>query len=126
MVRTRKGLSKEAYTYWQKHGFDVKLRAELNWKEEEYIKYEEEQHKKQCAGTDTGDKQPRKKILTKAARKVNPINPPAGIKKPHRYRPGTVALHEIHHYQKSTELLIRKLPFQRLVREIAQDFKTDL
>ena len=29
-------------------------------------------------------------------------------------------------YQKSTELLIRKLPFQRLVREIAQDFKTDL
>ncbi|KAK6030391.1 core histone H2A/H2B/H3/H4 [Ostertagia ostertagi] len=28
--------------------------------------------------------------------------------------------------EKSTELLIRKLPFQRLVREIAQDFKTDL
>ena len=45
---------------------------------------------------------------------------------PHRYRPGTVALHEIHHYQKSTELLIRRLPFQRLVREVAQDFKTDL
>ena len=45
---------------------------------------------------------------------------------PHRYRPGTVALREIRKYQKSTELLIRKLPFQRLVREIAQDFKTDL
>ena len=43
-----------------------------------------------------------------------------------RYRPGTVALREISKYQKSTELLIRKLPFQRLVREIAQDFKTDL
>ena len=42
------------------------------------------------------------------------------------YRPGTVALREIRKYQKSTELLIRKLPFQRLVREIAQDFKTDL
>ena len=42
-------------------------------------------------------------------------------KKPHRYCPGTVALHEIRRYQKSTELLIRKLPFQRLVREIAQD-----
>ncbi|EMS58296.1 Histone H3.3 [Triticum urartu] len=41
-------------------------------------------------------------------------------------RPGTVALREIRKYQKSTELLIRKLPFQRLVREIAQDFKTDL
>jgi histone H3 len=37
-----------------------------------------------------------------------------------------VALREIRRYQKSTELLIRKLPFQRLVREIAQDFKTDL
>ena len=47
-------------------------------------------------------------------------------KKPRRYRPGTVALREIRRYQKSTELLIRKLPFQRLVREIAQDFKTDL
>ena len=46
--------------------------------------------------------------------------------KPHRWRPGTVALRAIRKYQKSTELLIRKLPFQRLVREIAQDFKTDL
>ena len=51
-----------------------------------------------------------------------------GVKKAkgYRYRPGTVALREIRHYQKSTELLIRKLPFRRLVREIAQDFKTDL
>jgi histone H3 len=49
-----------------------------------------------------------------------------GVKKPHRYRPGTVALREIRRYQKSTKLLIRKLPFQRLVREIAQGFKTDL
>ena len=49
-----------------------------------------------------------------------------GIKKPFRHRPGTVALREIRRYQKPTELLIRKLPFQRLVREIAQDFKTDL
>lgn len=50
----------------------------------------------------------------------------SGIKKPHRFRPGTVALREIRNYQKTTDLLIRKLPFQRLVREIAQDFKTDL
>lgn len=47
-------------------------------------------------------------------------------KKPHRFRPGTVALREIRRYQKSGELLIRKLPFQRLVREIAQDFKVCL
>ena len=46
--------------------------------------------------------------------------------KPHRYRPGTAALKDIRHFQKNTALLIRKLPFQRLVREIAQDFKTDL
>ena len=46
-------------------------------------------------------------------------------KKPHRFRPGTVALREIRRYQKSTELLIRKAPFRRLVREIVQDFKRD-
>ena len=46
--------------------------------------------------------------------------------KPHRYRAGTVALQDICHFQKTSALLIRKLPFQRLVREIAQDFKTDL
>ncbi|XP_031468038.1 histone H3.3C-like, partial [Phasianus colchicus] len=46
----------------------------------------------------------------------------------HRLRdqPGTVVLHKIHRYRKSMELLIRKLPFQRLVCEITQDFKTDL
>lgn len=49
-----------------------------------------------------------------------------GIKKPQRFRPGTVALREIRRYQKNTDMLIRKLPFSRLVREIAQDFKTDL
>ena len=41
-----------------------------------------------------------------------------GVKKLYRYRPGTVALREIWQYQKSTELLIRKMPFQHLVREI--------
>ena len=56
----------------------------------------------------------------------SPLVHGSGIKKPHRFRPGTVALREIRKYQKSTELLIRKLPFQRLVKEIAQDFKADL
>lgn len=46
--------------------------------------------------------------------------------RPHRYKPGSVALREIRRYQKSTEVLIRRLPFQRLVREIAQDVRTDL
>ena len=46
----------------------------------------------------------------------------AGQKKrrPRRYRPGTVVLREIRRYQRSSELLIRQIPFQRLVREIAQ------
>jgi histone H3 len=79
---------------------------------------------KQTARKSTGGKAPRKQLATKAARKSAPAT--GGLKKPHRYRPGTVALREIRRYQKSTELLIRKLPFQRLVREIAQDFKTDL
>ena len=79
---------------------------------------------KQTARKSTGGKAPRKQLATKAARKSAPAT--GGVKKPHRYRPGTVALREIRRYQKSTELLIRKLPFQRLVREVAQDYKTDL
>jgi histone H3 len=75
-------------------------------------------------GKSTGGKAPRKQLASKAARKSAPST--GGVKKPHRYKPGTVALREIRRYQKSTELLIRKLPFQRLVREIAQDFKSDL
>ena len=69
-------------------------------------------------------KQPKKHLATKAAKKS--ASTTGGVKKPHRYRPGTVALREIRKYQKSTELLVRKLPFQRLVREIAQEYKSDL
>jgi len=80
---------------------------------------------KQTARRSTGGSAPRKQLATKAARRAAPAA--GGLpKKPHRYRPGTVALREIRRYQKSTQLLIRKLPFQRLVREIAQEFKTDL
>ena len=79
---------------------------------------------KQTARKSTGGKQPRKQLATKAARKSAPGT--GGVKKPHRYRPGTVAIREIRRYQKSTDLLIRKLPFQRLVREIAQEFRTDI
>jgi histone H3 len=80
---------------------------------------------KQTSRKSTGGKAPRRALATKAARKTGK---PAtgGVKKPHRYRPGTVALREIRRYQKSTDLLIGKLPFQRLVREIAQDFRTDI
>ena len=108
---------------------------------------------KQTARKSTGGKAPRKQLATKvnqllcffivdkscsathnnsspfvyfskAARKSAPR--PKGTRKPHRYRPGTVALREIRRYQKGTELLIRKLPFQRLVREIALEINEDL
>ena len=101
---------------------------------------------KETARKKTG-KSPRKQLVTKnPIKKLTPAqarknvakanqaaqqnlgNPPktGGLKRPMRYRPGTVALREIRHYQKTTELLIRKLPFSRLVREVTQDFKTDL
>lgn len=78
---------------------------------------------KYTGGKSTGGKAPRKPLATKAARRKSV---PGSVKKPPRFRPGTVALRMIRRYQKSTELLIRKLPFQRLVREVAQDFKTDI
>ena len=79
---------------------------------------------KQTARKNTGGKAPRKHIAHKQAKKS--AAPSGAVKKAHRFRPGTVALREIRKYQKSTELLIRKLPFQRLVREIAAEFKSDL
>ena len=79
---------------------------------------------KQTVRKHTGGKFPRKVLAGKVGRACGPAM--GGVKKPHRYRPGTVALRQIRHYQKSTQLLIRKIPFQRLVREIAQDYKTDL
>ena len=56
--------------------------------------------------------------------KTKPIIPT--VRKPHRFRPGTQALKEIRRLQRSHDLLLLKKPFQRLVREIAADFKTDL
>jgi len=79
---------------------------------------------KQSARKSTGGKAPRKQLATKAARREAPAC--GGQKKKRRWRPGIVALREIRRFQKSTELLIRKLPFQRLVREIAYDFNTEL
>ena len=63
----------------------------------------------------------RKKAAARMAKKDGQKAPKGGVKKCYRYRPGTVALKQIRQYQKSTELLIRKLPFQRLVCEIASD-----
>ena len=75
---------------------------------------------KQTARKSTGGKAPRKQLATKAARKSAPAT--GGVKKPYRYRPGTVALREIRRYQKSTDLLIHKLPFYHLICEIGSDY----
>ena len=56
----------------------------------------------------SGIRPPRKRLL----------NPRGQVRKPRRYRPGTVALRQIRKYQRSTELFIRKLSFQRLVKEV--------
>ena len=75
-------------------------------------------------------KGPRKTVsakgAAKGARKKHPLNSQlyrSDDKKPHRYRPGTVSLREIRRYQKSTNLLIPKLCYQRLVREINEHHK---
>jgi histone H3 len=76
-----------------------------------------------------GGKQPRKSPVKKVAATNADGSLQDAVKKirrPHRFRPGVVALREIRKYQKSTELLIRKIPFQRLVREIAQGHRQDL
>lgn len=77
----------------------------------------------------TTGKAPRKGIASKGKKsgatkkKASTSQSSTGVKKPFRYRPGTVALREIRRYQKGTELLLRKLPFQRLIREIATEGK---
>jgi histone H3 len=74
---------------------------------------------KQTARKSTGGKAPRKALQTLAVRKHTPKT--GGIKKAHRFRPGTVALREIRRYQQSTDTLIPLAPFSRLVREISQE-----
>lgn len=69
----------------------------------------------------------KRRIARKAPKSAEPIvEPIVKALGPHkRFRPGTVALRDIRRLQKSTELLIRKLPFQRLVKEIANDRYND-
>lgn len=103
---------------------------------------------KQTARGMTGGKAPRKTVATKAATKgakskkrgktrltaakktrskaPKTVEGAPGIKKTGRFRPGTVALRDIKKYQKSTDLLLRRLPFQRLVREITQDWRQEV
>ena len=72
-----------------------------------------------------GGRVKRKATIVEEARTIATKHKPSKtIRKPFRFRPGTQALRQIHRYQKSTELLIGKRNFGRLVREIARDFTT--
>jgi len=77
---------------------------------------------KQTSRTVHHGKAPRVDLIKKASSTVGIKNP----RKKYRARPGTSALRQIRRYQKSTDMLISKAPFSRLVREIASDFKFDL
>ena len=138
MTRTKSTLGRVLARYYNWYGMTGRLRAylkRLGWTEERIRQYDKENHLKVSpdhegenpkvpAPSDTTWLRAHKHLLgqAKPPRKRG-AGQPAAPKKPHQYRLGTVALHEIRRFQKSTELLIRRLPFQRLVWEIAQDFK---
>ena len=67
-----------------------------------------------------GEKQPQKHLLRKVL--CLGTTPTEGIKNPHCYRPGMAASREIRRYQKSTECLIKRSPFKKLIQEISQEY----
>ena len=85
------------------------------------LKVIQEELRKTLAKKKAAEQEAQAAKAAKAAKKSGVKAPK--VKRLHRFRSGTVALKEIRRYQKSTELLIRKLPFQRLVREISGDHK---
>ena len=141
MTVTKSTLGKVLARYYNWYGMTRRLRATLSrlgWMEERITQYDwaycltvnpdhEGENLKMPAPTDMAWLKAHK-LLPGRAKQTKPPQKrgtaqPAAPKKLHRYRLGTVALQEICRYQKSTELLIRRLPFQRLVREVAQDMK---
>ena len=123
--------------YYNWYGMTGRLRAYLKglgWTEERIMNYDkanrltvsrnhEGQNPKVPAPSDTAWLKAHKPLAGRAKPSSKRGAGQPATKKPHRYRPGTVALCEIRRYQKTIELLIRRLPFQRLVWEIAQDLK---
>ena len=133
MPKTKKTLPRALFTIFENQGFTDFIRDKVQdpnlpnrWSDKDIQNYISQNHNKiknpnkRNVGVSAG-KHSRSVASISAAR--------AGVQKPqrrHRFRPGTVALREIRRYQSSTELLIRKLPFRRLIREITQHFKTGL
>ncbi len=69
---------------------------------------------------------PSSKRKSKKSVKTSDEKSKGGIKAPHRFKPGTVALREIRRYQKSTELLMQKAPFERNIRAFAREYREDI
>lgn len=67
---------------------------------------------------------PASQRFTKNKKKNAPSE--GGLKKARRFKPGTVALREVKRYQKSTELLLLRAPFQRFVKEICRGIDPDI
>ena len=67
-----------------------------------------------------GGKQPCKHMLHKMLKWKSTTG---GIKKPHRYHPALLVLHEICRYQQSTKNLIKRTPFNKLIKEISQEYR---
>ena len=141
MTHTNSTLGRVLARYYNWYGMTGRLRAylkQIGWTEERITQYDKANHLtvsrdhegenlKMPAPSDTTWLKAHKLLLGWAKPPwKRGAGQPAAPKKPHRYRPGTVALREIRRFQKLTELLIRRLPFQRLVWEIAQDFKGHL
>jgi len=86
---------------------------------------EKSKGKKKSKGKNSRKKPPASEVARAKQREKTGPHVPKQRKK-RRLHPGTRALREIRTYQKSTDTLLRKLPFQRLVREVAQKFHPDL
>ncbi|KXZ45688.1 hypothetical protein GPECTOR_51g673 [Gonium pectorale] len=123
MARTKQTARKFSNPSPQKHGIVKKVT-----KAAKAVKTEAGAAKKSTVGAKQQikvkkevKKEPRDEPPSRShvARKNPAVQPPPAPKRKHRWRRGTVALREIRKYQKSTELLIRRAPFQRLVREIS-------
>ena len=150
MTHTKSTLGRVWARYYNWYGMTGKLRAALlqhGWMEERINNYDQANHLTVNPDHEGENlnvpapndytwlrrhqplpgraKQLRSQLQAKTLQKKGTAQP-AGGKKPHRYKPGTGTLREIRRYQKSTELLIRRIPFQRLVREIVQDYKARL
>ena len=108
--------SKAAKKATMKAGREVLMEANRQADESQARCRKSSSPQKQTPGTPVRDrktadmgKTPREAKKSKPLRKQSRQEAPTSkqnVKKPHHYHPGTVALHEIHRYQKSTELLI--------------------